>query len=124
MALRRGYKMNRAVPVIMVIPTDKTQNPFAGILNGFEAISRISRTIFARSEQRFRIWIVVAHAGSTVRGNDTQILHFGNQGSAFLCRTVMRGLHCVPTLLGGVLATLRKAAGNSNLNCDDEFENG
>ncbi len=74
MAFRCGNEMDRAVPVIMVIPTDKAQDPFVGILNGCKAISRVSRTIFTCSEQRFRIWIVVAHAGPAVRGNDTQIL--------------------------------------------------
>ena len=49
------------------------------------------------------------------------------EGKLYLVRNIIngrRGFHCVPTPLGGVFATLRKAAGNSNLNCDDEFENG
>ena len=85
--------MDCAVPVIMIIPADKTQDPFTGILNGCKAISRVIRTIFTCSEQRFRIWIVIAHAGPAVRGNDTQILHLGNQSKALLRRTVIRMQH-------------------------------
>jgi hypothetical protein len=71
----------------------QNSRPITGILNGCKAISRVIRTIFTRSEQRFRIWIVIAHAGSAVRGNDTQILHLSNHSKALLRRTVIRMQH-------------------------------
>ena len=51
------------MPVFIIIPVDKALHPASGQFKGLKAFGRIARTILARTEQRFGIWIVIADSG-------------------------------------------------------------
>lgn len=84
MALLRCYVVQGAVSVLGVVPAHERQYPFAGLLDRSEAVYREPRAELQGFEQRLRVGIVVTDPGATVRGRNTQIVQFLQEG---------RGLH-------------------------------
>lgn len=64
MSLAGGNITDATVKMFIVIPVDKPPHPASGQFKGLKAFGRIVRTILARTEQRFGIWIVIADSGS------------------------------------------------------------
>lgn len=91
--LIRGDKLNRAVPMNLVIPKHKLTHPVTRCLNVFKAGLGIARTIFTRSKKRLRIGVVVADARPAERLCDPQRFKLGIEGKAFLRGSIIRMQH-------------------------------
>ena len=64
-----------AVQVLVIVPTGEGFYPCLGVGLRGKALGRPIWAVFAGSEQRLGKGIVVADAGSAVRGDDAQLLH-------------------------------------------------
>ena len=93
MALIRGNKANRTVPMDTVIPKDKLGHPPAGGLDRFKSGFRIVRPIFTRSKKSLRIGIVIADSRPTERSHNPQRFELGVECRSFLGRTIVRMQH-------------------------------
>jgi hypothetical protein len=93
MALIRGDKSNRTVPMDIVIPINKLGYPLTGVLDRFKSKFRIVRPIFARSKKRFRIRVVIADSRPAERSHNPKRFEFGIERRAFLGRTIVRMKH-------------------------------
>ncbi len=71
MALSRTDVTNTAVTMVNVVPMHETGCPGAGAVEVGEPLGGELRPVLGRAKQRFRISVVVAHAGSRVRGLDS-----------------------------------------------------
>lgn len=66
----------RAVAVLGVVPVDEAEHPFAGLLQGDEALGREPGTVLQRPEQRFGVGVVVAHPRTAARRRDSEVVEF------------------------------------------------
>ena len=55
-------ELDAAVPVPVVVPVHNRGHPLARLVLAGERSARVIRSVFRCSEQRFRIWVVVADA--------------------------------------------------------------
>ena len=76
-------KSDAAVFVPIVVPTFKVQNPFSGFGEVLESLDGKAGAVFAGSENRFGIGIVVADPGPATGRGDSQFVQGLQKGRAF-----------------------------------------
>ena len=63
LALLGCHKFDAAVAVLVVVPINKRHHPFAGLLLAGKGPAGVIRMVFDRTEQRFRVRVVVGDPG-------------------------------------------------------------
>ena len=82
--LTGGDEANRAVSMDLIVPVNKLSHPASSILNAFESVLRVIRSVLTRSKKCLRIRVVIADMWPAERGHDSQGLQFGVKRKALL----------------------------------------
>ena len=91
-ALGRGDEADRAVAVLVVVPTYHRIGKGARRHEVVEWLDGVLGTVLEGSKERFRVGVVVADRGSTQRARHAQLLEGGDQRGALHWRAVV-GMH-------------------------------
>ena len=88
-ALMGGEEVDAAVMVLKVIPLHEFSAPVTRLLKVRKPVGRVERAVLARSEQAFRIGVVVADMGPAKGWFNAQGLQFCKHGKALHGRSVV-----------------------------------
>src|SRR5690606_20735153 len=89
MSLLGCYELDAAVAVLRVVPSHEAQHPLACLIDRSKRLLRIGWGVFQRSEQGFRVGVVVTHRRPAERWHNAQTLQSRQHGGAFHGRAVV-----------------------------------